>query len=480
MTTKGRQPEHESFVIALLRWIAAALLMLYGFAKLNGSQFTVLDSVLATPLGEVSGFWLTWHYFGWSHIYGSLIALAQIAGALLLTHRRYAPIGAVLLVPILINIILLNLLFGIDAGATIVSVFLLFVVSIVLAPHVALLRDALLPHNSVPLERRMYATWSLRVALLAAACGFTYYVANYNNRAPTSIDGVWQVSADASALERIYFEYNRAHLAVFQYTNRSEQHHFEVAADTVRVWKTWLRKDTLLYEGIFNGDVMQLRDMRSAAHAIGAERDSRAPLRLTRIMLPGLIPVGSSRVTSGTQADTTSQSAIDPVVARYSSRIPPDVLVRRRACPGECCVYGEWRADSSLVAYNSPRTTDPPGFTIAPGTRFIADSGHVYITGIALVAVHDSVSDRPAWAWSAGDTLVLLDYLGEGHYRVWSKGEVRETGGFWGAEAAKPVAELIGRYGSEWWAAVRMRDGRAGWIRADHSRITGADACGGN
>jgi len=29
--------------------------ILYGFAKLNGSQFTVLDSELAKPMGEVSG-----------------------------------------------------------------------------------------------------------------------------------------------------------------------------------------------------------------------------------------------------------------------------------------------------------------------------------------------------------------------------------------------------------------------------------------
>jgi hypothetical protein len=37
------------------RWIAAGLLMVYGFAKLNGSQFTVLDSDLTKPMGDVSG-----------------------------------------------------------------------------------------------------------------------------------------------------------------------------------------------------------------------------------------------------------------------------------------------------------------------------------------------------------------------------------------------------------------------------------------
>ena len=44
------------------RWPAAGLLMVYGFAKLNGSQFTVLDSELTKPMGQVSGFLLTWYY----------------------------------------------------------------------------------------------------------------------------------------------------------------------------------------------------------------------------------------------------------------------------------------------------------------------------------------------------------------------------------------------------------------------------------
>src|SRR5687768_13827302 len=34
----------------IARWIAAVLCIVYGFAKINGSQFTVLDSELAKPL----------------------------------------------------------------------------------------------------------------------------------------------------------------------------------------------------------------------------------------------------------------------------------------------------------------------------------------------------------------------------------------------------------------------------------------------
>ena len=49
-----------------VRWVAVVFSIAYGFAKLHGSQFTVLDSELTRPMGEVSGFWLTWYYPGYS------------------------------------------------------------------------------------------------------------------------------------------------------------------------------------------------------------------------------------------------------------------------------------------------------------------------------------------------------------------------------------------------------------------------------
>lgn len=64
----------------VVRWFAALILIVYGFAKLNGAQFTILDSELDKPMGEVSGFWLTWYFFGYSGVYGNIIAIVQIAG----------------------------------------------------------------------------------------------------------------------------------------------------------------------------------------------------------------------------------------------------------------------------------------------------------------------------------------------------------------------------------------------------------------
>jgi hypothetical protein len=48
-----------------LRFVVSFFIILYGFAKLNGSQFTIPASELDKPMGQVSGFWLTWYYFGY-------------------------------------------------------------------------------------------------------------------------------------------------------------------------------------------------------------------------------------------------------------------------------------------------------------------------------------------------------------------------------------------------------------------------------
>lgn len=250
--------------LAIVRYGAALLLLLYGFAKINGSQFTILDSELDKPMGQVSGFWLTWYYFGFSKLYGTFLALAQMLGAMLLTFRRTTLLGASLLLPILGNIVLIDLCYGVDVGATFVAVLLLCVVLGLLAGHARDLVDLFWTRQQVQRGmsfRGASATrWALRAALVIAAFGFTYWVANHNNRYPTPIDGAWEVvrvepSDGAEKIpQRIYFEYNRAFLCVFRFRDGSSaSHHFEAnpSGSTLGIWKQWLRKGAAIFEGSY-------------------------------------------------------------------------------------------------------------------------------------------------------------------------------------------------------------------------------------
>ena len=114
-----------------MRYYAAFMLLSYGFAKVMGAQFTVLDSELAKPMGDVSGFWLTWYYFGYSALYSALVAWAQILGAVLLCFRRTTLIGSMALLPVMINIVGIDLWivrFPLSSGALQNAIFVLIAV----------------------------------------------------------------------------------------------------------------------------------------------------------------------------------------------------------------------------------------------------------------------------------------------------------------------------------------------------------------
>ncbi|MEM6706608.1 MAG: hypothetical protein AAF690_28105 [Acidobacteriota bacterium] len=249
----GRGSGFHGTAAAIARWLAAVIAIFYGFAKLNGAQFTVIDSELTRPMGDVSGFWLTWYFFSYSPYYGTFIALVQVSGGVLLTLPRTSLLGALLLFPVAVNILLVDLFYGIGGEGTLAAVVLLTCLFGVVAPHARSLLQ------SIILDGAGRLSWPLRTLvlglILAAAWGFTFWAANYNNRFPTPIDGTWDVIAKPGSRtarpQKIFFERNRAHLVVFRSESRPDaRHHFEVETDgTVRVWKSWLQKGPLIAQG---------------------------------------------------------------------------------------------------------------------------------------------------------------------------------------------------------------------------------------
>src|SRR5690606_40060877 len=117
------------------RWFVAVALITYGFAKLTDVQFTILESWLDTPMGEVPGFWLTWYYFGYSAVYGNFIALLQILGGLLLTFHRTTLLGAALLFGIMSNIVLVDIFYGVDISGLAAAVVIWDCLAFILFLH---------------------------------------------------------------------------------------------------------------------------------------------------------------------------------------------------------------------------------------------------------------------------------------------------------------------------------------------------------
>lgn len=72
---------------------------------------------MAIAISEATNDEIMWTFFGTTREYPLIIGSVQIIGAVLLIFQRTKIIGAILLTPVFINIILLDILYEIDRGA---------------------------------------------------------------------------------------------------------------------------------------------------------------------------------------------------------------------------------------------------------------------------------------------------------------------------------------------------------------------------
>lgn len=126
---KGRKfPESVDTELALwqgiIRYGLAFNISIFGFKKIFGQQFIVPNFMYDEKLGALSGEWLTWHYFGFSYPFGLIVATFQIGGSVLLLFSRTRLFGVMLLLPVLLNILFINVFYGLNAGATLQSIIL--------------------------------------------------------------------------------------------------------------------------------------------------------------------------------------------------------------------------------------------------------------------------------------------------------------------------------------------------------------------
>jgi len=106
----------HAWLRGILRYWLAFEIATYGFAKVFKTQFAVSFLRDDTPVGRLSGFELTWNYYGHSYALSIIIASMQIGGSILLLFRHTTLLGVVILLPVLINIFLIDFFYQIAFG----------------------------------------------------------------------------------------------------------------------------------------------------------------------------------------------------------------------------------------------------------------------------------------------------------------------------------------------------------------------------
>ncbi|HEX7286769.1 MAG TPA: hypothetical protein VF532_11350 [Candidatus Angelobacter sp.] len=118
-----------------LRFLSAFLLFTYGSSKLLGRQFTLPPEIALRPVGSLSGYQLAWFYYSYSHTYAVILGLTQLAGGAMLLFRKSALLGAALMLPVMTNILMINVFFHIAWGALGTSVLIFASMLAVLWQH---------------------------------------------------------------------------------------------------------------------------------------------------------------------------------------------------------------------------------------------------------------------------------------------------------------------------------------------------------
>ena len=113
--------QHLWILELMCRIYVWAKIWTYGIGKIVGGQFhragQIPEEIATTPIAEVGSFDLAWTFFGYSEGYIWFIGLSQIVGGGLLLFNKTKMIGVGILIPILLNIIVVDFFFEISAGA---------------------------------------------------------------------------------------------------------------------------------------------------------------------------------------------------------------------------------------------------------------------------------------------------------------------------------------------------------------------------
>ena len=174
-----------------------------------------------------------------------------------------------------------------------------------------------------------------------------------------------------------------------------------------------------------------------------------------------LLPLMFATQAAGLQAtpahaDSATQSAPRP---RMPFRIAD-------SCPFEYgCAFGEWQACEALPVQRGPDAGI--AFNIHAGERFRALRADMVVTRPGRVRLEYSyapdASENPPLP--AGSTVDVLDYLGEGHYRIWAAGRMLVVEAFWNA---MPTPRRPGRKlrapDMTWWVEIETASGAHGWL----------------
>jgi hypothetical protein len=151
-----------------------------------------------------------------------------------------------------------------------------------------------------------------------------------------------------------------------------------------------------------------------------------------------------------------------------------------KACPFEGCAYRHWTARNSITVYDIWKQDRRAVARISKGEEVTGITGVVITFRPGVIRID---RDLPEQGLSAGEKILTYAYRGEGFSAVWFKGRYYpefdisftkwpDGSGCGGSHCAATYLD-IGK--NVWWAKVKLKSGRTGWVDMEHAHFSDTD-----
>lgn len=199
---RAPRPRLTAALHTYLRYFVAAMMLVYGFAKVYAIQFrTPWLGRYDQTIGEMSPMGLLWTFMGHSRAYTIFAGASEVVGGVLLLWRRTYVIGAFVVIAVMTNVVVLN--FCYDVPVKLFSVELLAMTIAIGWPQLRRVVGAALgyrideapprPRGSLATERVRFAA---KLAMLAVLATIPLAHRSFDRalvRKSTVLDGIWTV-----------------------------------------------------------------------------------------------------------------------------------------------------------------------------------------------------------------------------------------------------------------------------------------------
>jgi hypothetical protein len=151
-----------------------------------------------------------------------------------------------------------------------------------------------------------------------------------------------------------------------------------------------------------------------------------------------------------------------------------------KACPFEGCSYRQWTAQKEIAVYDTWKQDRQAIAQLSKGDSVIGETGVVITFRPGVIRLD---RDLPEQNLRRGETILTYTYRGEGFSAVWFKGlyysefdisfaRWPDGSGCGGTHCAATYVEMGEKV---WWAEVKLKSGRSGWVNMNAAVFDGVD-----